>query len=480
MTDEPVGERTQVAGSASPTPPKPEPTSALISPRVEAGSINDLAPERAPAHYPTLADGVEFVGSMSGSGFAESQWLIARDGQFLQVSELLYRVAEHADGTKSLDDIAVAVTDTMPYAVNAEHIRRILDTKLAPLGLVASAQAGSEQQQRRHGAGPLRVSGRIVTAGPRTIDPVTGVLQGLFRPWTAVPLLGLILAAHIWLYLGRGLGDALVQLIEQPLLVVPLFGVIVLAGIVHEFGHAAALRYGGGRSRTMGFGFYLIYPALYTDTSDAYRLGRWARIRVDLGGFYFHQIFGLALLALAVLTGQPLWLLAAVVIDLEMLRQLLFPFVRFDGYWLLADLTGIPDLYTHFGAVISRRLGQAPGDVPALRPWPRRVFRVYAAVAIPVLTGLLLLFVVRAPTFIGIIWRSWQRQADVAAMAVMDGNPVGVVLPVVQMVLLVLPLAGGLYLIFNLGRMLVRFRGSVRTARSLSGTTSQPRPQPSR
>jgi hypothetical protein len=55
---------------------------------------------------PSLAPGVELVGQIEGSSFQNSQWLIQRDGRFLRVSELLYRVAEHANGQLTLDEIA--------------------------------------------------------------------------------------------------------------------------------------------------------------------------------------------------------------------------------------------------------------------------------------------------------------------------------------------------------------------------------------
>ena len=48
----------------------------------------------------------------------------------------------------------------------------------------------------------------------------------------------------------------------------------------------------------MGFGFYLFWPAFYTDVTDSYRLGRGGRVRTDLGGLYFN-----ALVVLAVVRG---------------------------------------------------------------------------------------------------------------------------------------------------------------------------------
>src|SRR5690348_10067614 len=80
-------------------------------------------------------------------------------------------------------------------------------------------------------------------------------------------------------------------------------------------------------------------------------LGRWARVRTDLGGFYFHLIFALGIIALSLATGREFLLLAVPLINLDMLYQWLV-FVRFDGYWVLADLTGIPDFFSQVMAFL--------------------------------------------------------------------------------------------------------------------------------
>lgn len=64
----------------------------------------------------------------------------------------------------------------------------------------------------------------------------------------------------------------------------------------------------------------------------------------DLGGLYFNPIFMLALPGLYVATSNQVLLLVIAVTHLEMLEQL-FPFVRFDGYFILSDLIGVPDLF---------------------------------------------------------------------------------------------------------------------------------------
>ena len=50
-------------------------------------------------------------------------------------------------------------------------------------------------------------------------------------------------------------------------------------------------------------------------------------------------------------TSSELLLLVIAVTHLEMLEQLL-PFVRFDGYFILSDLVGVPDLFARIVPVL--------------------------------------------------------------------------------------------------------------------------------
>jgi putative peptide zinc metalloprotease protein len=421
-----------------------------------------------PAARPALAHGVELVGEFRDGAFVDAQWLIRDRGRFLQVTELLFRIAEQLDGRRTHGEIADAVTERVPWRLTAEQVRQLIDTKLVPLGVVDPDGDGDGAPLPRDRApSPLELAGKVRLVGPRVLDPVTRVLAGLFRPLLVVLGLLAAAAAHVWLYLDHGLTAGIVELLYTPALILPLILVIFASGVVHEFGHAAALRYGGGRAASMGFGFYLIYPALYTDTSDAYRLGRWARVRVDLGGFYFHLLCALALMAVSVATGHEWLLVAVLAINLELLRQLLFPFVRFDGYWLLADLTGVPDLFAQVGPFLrgllpaSRRSGAL---LPPLKPWARRVFATYVALVAVVLPGLIYVFATRAPAFIARGWDSLGLQASAVEAAFAGRDALALVTAVVQVVILVLPFVAAVLMVAILGRLFVRFALALRRA----------------
>ncbi len=343
--------------------------------------------------YPALAPGVELVGEMGETGFEERQWLVRRGDRFVQLSELLYRVAEQADGESTPEEITERVTRSSDWLVSAENVRQLRRSKLLPLGIVAVAEGTALQDVSagERAASLLRVNGRMRLLRPSAIDPVTKVLQILFAPFVLVPVLLVVALAHTWVYLMHGVSDAVRDVLYAPGLALAVLGILFVSGIFQEFGQAAALRYGGGQVRGMGFGFYIVYPVLYTDTTEAYRLRRWARVRTDLGRFYFHPIFALGLVGLYLATGWEFLLFAVLLISSNIVYQCM-PFVRFDGYWTLADLTGIPDFFSQMGAFLRsvlplRRWKGA--RLPNLKPWVKAVFALYIIVTVPVLSLLL-------------------------------------------------------------------------------------------
>ena len=407
---------------------------------------------------PLLAPGVELVGEMKETGFQEGQFLIRRDGQFVQLTELLYRVAEQANGERTLEEMAVGVTESTQWLVSADDVRHLLQSKLIPLGLVAAADGTvASRAPASRAPSPLAFRMRARVLGPPVIDPISKVLQVLYSPFVLVPVLVAVVAAHVWLFLVHGAMGSILEVIYKPGLLLLLLPLSIAASIFHEFGHAAALRYGGGRARGMGAGIYLIFPAFYTDTTDSYRLGRWARVRTDLGGFYFHLIFALGAVVLYLATEQEFWLLLVLLINLDILRQCL-PFVRFDGYWALADLTGIPDFFSQMGAFLRSVLPgrRWKGDkLPNLKPWVKAVFVSYVAVTVPVLSLLLFLFFTRLPGIAAAIWESLRLQARAFSFAMDDGNLIGMATSSGQALILGLQMLGIGYIVYSLSWMLV-------------------------
>lgn len=152
--------------------------------------------------------------------------------------------------------------------------------------------------------------------------------------------------------------------------------------VIHEMGHAlVATRY-GCRVSSMGVSFLVMMPVLYTDTTSAWRLrSRRQRIAIDCAGV------AAELLTAAVCTFIWLWLpegpLRSVMFVLATSSWVLSllinlsPFTRFDGYYVLSDVLGVPNLQQRsfaFGRWWMRELLFGLND-PEPEPMPRRLRR---------------------------------------------------------------------------------------------------------
>src|SRR5919199_160466 len=168
---------------------------------------------------PQLAPGIDLLGPVQGSALAGPQFLIRRDAQYLQVSQLLYRVAEAVDGQRTLNQIAASVTDESEWRVTPDHVRRLLESKLVPLGIVAADHCPSTTPRlpyRPMSVSPLTIGLRKQLFGRRVLDQVTTPLQLLYVPPVLLACFLAITVAHGWLYLHHGLAAPISDVLSHP------------------------------------------------------------------------------------------------------------------------------------------------------------------------------------------------------------------------------------------------------------------------
>ncbi len=126
---------------------------------------------------------------------------------------------------------------------------------------------------------------------------------------------------------------------------------LVLIKVLHELGHAYAATYHGVRVTSMGVAFMVMMPLLYTDVTNAWRLRSHAK-RMQIDGAGIMVELGLACLATCLwifLPDGPLRSAAFVTATSSWIISLavnLNPFMKFDGYYLLSDGLGIPNIHT--------------------------------------------------------------------------------------------------------------------------------------
>ena len=178
--------------------------------------------------------------------------------------------------------------------------------------------------------------------------------QGMARPlfgwfgavaWLAIMLIGIILAGLHWPELTEGVTDRILA----PGNLVLLWVIYPFLKVFHEFGHAFAIKVFGGEVHEMGIMLLLFTPVPYVDASSALAFrSKWQRILVGVAGVGV-ELF-MAALALIVWAAAEAGTIRALMYDIIIvagISSLLFngnPLLRYDAYYVLADLLEIPNL----------------------------------------------------------------------------------------------------------------------------------------
>jgi len=197
-----------------------------------------------------------------------------------------------------------------------------------------------EQVRSRNGSFTLHF--RLFT--PEALRPITSRLRHLFSLSAVYLCLSFAVASHMcfaWFYatLPRGQMHPLSTSAWCVLALLVYLGVFF-----HELGHAAACVRYGVRHGEIGIGIYIIYPVFYSNVTECWSLPHFKRAVVDIGGLYFQMLFSSVFCIAWMVTQVDIFryvvlsMIAGAALNLN-------PFLRFDGYWLLTDLTGFPSIH---------------------------------------------------------------------------------------------------------------------------------------
>jgi putative peptide zinc metalloprotease protein len=118
------------------------------------------------------------------------------------------------------------------------------------------------------------------------------------------------------------------------------------------------------------------------------------------------------------------------------------PFLRLDGYYILSDLVGVPDMFARIkptlkSAIPGRETEQGAAE---LKPWVRVATTAWVLALIPVLAFTFGLLIFNLPRMFATAWDSLFVQ-----MAKVDDGGLLAVTGTIQSIALVLPLAGAGY-----------------------------------
>ena len=381
----------------------------------------------------TRAQGLELLGELQGSGYRDDVALVRRaDGQMVQLGPLMYALLEAVDGRRDARDLAAAMSERLGRQVDPEHVAPLAQ-KLAAQGLLG----GFEDNAPAPVNPLLGLRWKYLVTDPEVTRRATSPFTGFFRPWVIVPVLVAFLAVVWFVLVEKGVASATAEAFRNPELLLLVFLLALGSAGFHELGHAAACRYGGATPGGMGVGLYMVWPAFYTDVTDSYRLPRRGRLRVDLGGLYFNTLVAVVTLGIWLALRVDALLLLVALQLLQMVKQL-SPVIRADGYHILSDLTGVPDLYQHMGPTLKRLIPGRDREPSALTGRARALVTAWVLIVVPLLLALSISFLLLFPRLVATAWESGSRIAG----DIPDGNVAEGILGVLRLIALALPVLG--------------------------------------
>jgi putative peptide zinc metalloprotease protein len=305
---------------------------------------------------------------------------------YFYFSQSEYELLGLADGNRSTDQISVVMTDRYPTAqVYADAVASFfsmarqqgLIQSYSDLNASSSLDATASRIRTRRIGSLLAIRFRGIHPG-KLLDLISPIGRLLFCKtakilWVfALAFCVLAMLIHV-----QSFADDLASIASNPLS--SFFWIAAAVGtakVIHELGHAMACRYLGCECPAIGFLLLLGIPCLYADVSDAWMLRRRSdRMFISAAGMYLES--WIAILATFVwLTSNPgdARDISATLIAVCSVSTLLInanPLLRYDGYYLLSDVTGTANLASRarssLTSTVNRWIGRTPTATSS--PW---------------------------------------------------------------------------------------------------------------
>ncbi len=284
-------------------------------------------------------------------------------GTYHRLSESAYRFAGLLDGHRTVDEAwdacAVQLGDEAPTQKECIDLLSQLDTSGLLIGDVPVWSDMLEHRQTR--ARQSRVRKRfgnglfacVPLVNPdRWLDRTRHLYQWFFT-WRGAWAWWVVAALAAWSLLsnlGRFAQEMRLDAMLSPTNLAIVGVVFLCLRVVHELGHAMACKAMGGRCTEIGLMLVaLVLPLPYCDATSSWRFPEtWRRVLVAAAGVIFESFFaGIAAILWAHSEPGVFSSVCYNVMFVSGVATLVFnlnPLLRYDGYYILSDVLGIPNL----------------------------------------------------------------------------------------------------------------------------------------
>lgn len=283
------------------------------------------------------------------------KYLIANGSQHWEVSPAIAYLVMAFQQNEGLKEVASWFSERCKKEYSEEEVSRLAELYIRPI-LNDESEVGASK--------PFLLRVNLLSA--EQVAFFSKHLKLLFGKPVIVSLFVLIMALEVLFFTVQDLTLKTGEL--SVLVMIGVCGLYVCSSFFHELGHASACRHFGVKHGGVGFGLYLNFPVFYTDVTQVWRLTRKQRMVVNVAGAYFQLLFLLPLILLSLVYDWPVLRYFVIVINLNFLMTL-NPFFKFDGYWILTDLIGVPNLRQRTNELITYYVRKLQGKPIEKRPF---------------------------------------------------------------------------------------------------------------
>lgn len=269
-----------------------------------------------------------------------------------------YQIALLLDGMRDCAEVAAAASD-QGIRADADHVEALTRSLFDRGLLVASAAFQKARQNARFAL--LARSGwwaglaRVMFARVPLMDPdsfLTRLEKKLRWCWsrTALHVYGLLFLTGLVIVLANmdELPKAFERSFNLPNLVAAWM-LLVFVKVLHELGHGLTCKHYGGEVRELGLLVIVFSPFFYVNVTDSYLFPRkHQRILVAAAGIAVELVIAsAAAIAWGTSRPSPAKEVLFSLMTITSVWTVLFnanPLMKFDGYYILSDWTGIANL----------------------------------------------------------------------------------------------------------------------------------------
>ena len=310
------------------------------------------------------------------------------DHENYEVDEVTGKVWNLLDGNRTVREVVEAAA-TVDETITERDVKDVIGS-LAEEGAIETTEVKVEKM-RVEVESALQVNLHLVEDSSVSLAPLFRVTRKVLRRWQlyacgAIAIAGAIVFSPSFFHILST--PTILEIAGSTLLGYFVYQMFILLPVyaIHEVAHGAVCDYYGAKPHGIGTGLYYLAPFFYCDTSDAWKLSKRARIMISLAGplsevtisgvFVFLTFFVPSGFGRTDLIDGAFLGFYGTLINFS-------PIIETDGYYILTDVLGIPNLRDETFSFLKKGiLGALRRPVSKVRRSARtkRILGLYAVV----------------------------------------------------------------------------------------------------